>query len=61
MNIRFLSCPLFIRHAECSPKIFGHNEVMTKPATVISTSIRGEICFKFRDFSPGIPGFEMTP
>jgi hypothetical protein len=45
---------------ECSPNIVGHNEVMTKPATVISTSIRGEICFKFRDFSPGIPGFEMT-
>jgi len=35
---------------------------MTKQATIISTRqpAGGEICFQFRDFSPGIPGLPMT-
>jgi hypothetical protein len=44
---------------KCNTVFIGHIEEMTKPAIVISTSSRGEICFKFRDFSSGIPGFEM--
>ena len=52
----------FLCHFKSSTIIVGHNELMTKPATVFSipSPREGEICFKFRDFSPGIPEFEMT-